>query len=124
MTSGPITVGERVETKNGSHRGIVTSIARTRCTVAVGEAGAPIVIPISMLIRSNGGTSFTSTTVRRVTVSAGGVFVRDQRVTVSLPGNKHDGGYGRIETVGPKNCVVALDAGIRIRCSKSYLRAA
>lgn len=128
VTSGPITVGERVEIEGGRRRGIVTSIARTRCTVATGAAGKPVIIPIAMLIRSNGGEPFitaaaVTVTTRRITVRVG-VFSRDQRVIIHLPGNKHDGGYGRVETVGPKNCVVALDTGIRIRCSKSYLLAA
>lgn len=135
VRTGVLVVGEQVVSSDGKYRGLVVSVARTRCAVMLTSTATEVTIPISYLRRANGGdrptaptAAVTSKTARKP-VTRGSVAVvtwllPDQRVSINLPGRAEHGALGTIRSVGPKNVVVELDGGRLVRVAKSLLRTA
>ena len=55
ITTGPLQVGELVQTRNGSYKGILTNIARVNGTIQNERDGKPWRVPLANLYRSAGG---------------------------------------------------------------------
>jgi preprotein translocase subunit YajC len=57
VTSGPLRIGERVETLGGVYSGLLVSVARTRATVLCDQTGTQVLIKFASLRRPTAGSA-------------------------------------------------------------------